>query len=110
MLDFDVLYNYLDNDQEVIYAVLSTYQEDHANSLEEIEQLLADQDWTKLHAVVHTLKGILASFGEEVATPHLEQIERATLANQAPEQANITPMFQEVAAINQQIEEALNAF
>ena len=33
MLDFDALNAYLDNDREVIFAVLSVYQEDHGNCL-----------------------------------------------------------------------------
>ncbi len=45
MLDFDALNAYLDND-EVIFAVLSVYQ-DHGNSLEEIQELVQQRDWGK---------------------------------------------------------------
>ena len=55
MLDFDALNAYLDNDKEVIFAVLSVYQEDHGNSLEEIQELVQQQDWGKLHFTVHTI-------------------------------------------------------
>ncbi len=44
MLDFDALNAYLDNDEAVIFAVLSVYQEDHGNSLEEIQELVQQQD------------------------------------------------------------------
>lgn len=45
MLDFDALNDYLDNDRDVIFVVLSTYQEDHGNSLNEIHELVQQQDW-----------------------------------------------------------------
>ncbi len=103
MLDFDALNAYLDNDREVIYAVLSTYQEDHGNSLQEIEELVQQQDWSKLHFTVHTLKGILASFGEETATVALERVEQNTFNKLAPQDDDLSVIYSEMKIINQQI-------
>ncbi|WP_135457761.1 Hpt domain-containing protein [Vibrio echinoideorum] len=110
MLDFDALNAYLDNDQEVIYAVLFVYQEDHGNSLEEIQELVQQQDWGKLHFTVHTLKGILASFGEETATMALERVEQNTLNKLAPQDEDLSVIYTEVKIINQQIEEVLSTY
>ena len=110
MLDFDALNAYLDNDQEVIYAVLSVYQEDHGNSLEEIQELVQQQDWGKLHFTVHTLKGILASFGEETATMALERVEQNMLNKLAPQDEDLSVIYTEVKIINQQIEEVLSTY
>ncbi|MDK9760723.1 Hpt domain-containing protein [Vibrio sp. D420a] len=110
MLDFDALNAYLDNDKDVIFAVLSTYQEDHANSLEEIQALVAQQDWGKLHFTVHTLKGILVSFGEETATSALENVEQNALKDLAPSDDDLAVIYSEVKVINQQIEEVLAAY
>ncbi|WP_135382895.1 Hpt domain-containing protein [Vibrio tasmaniensis] len=110
MLDIDALNAYLDNDREVIYAVLSTYQEDHENSLEEIQELVSQQDWGKLHFIVHTLKGILVSFGENTATVALENVEQNTLKNLAPQDGDLSIIYKEVAIINKQIEDALGQY
>ncbi|ERM57534.1 MULTISPECIES: Hpt domain-containing protein [Vibrio] len=110
MLDFDALNTYLDNDQEVIFAVLSVYQEDHGNSLDEIKELVQQQDWGKLHFTVHTLKGILASFGEETATAALERVEQNTLNKLAPKDEDLSVIYSEVKIINKQIDEALSAY
>ncbi|MCX2757143.1 Hpt domain-containing protein [Vibrio sp. Sgm 22] len=110
MLDFDALNAYLDNDKEVIFAVLSVYQEDHGNSLEEIQNLVKQQDWGKLHFTVHTLKGILASFGEETATVALERVEQNTLNKLAPQDEDLSVIYNEVKIINQQIDEVLSTY
>ncbi len=110
MLDFDALNAYLDNDRDVIYAVLSTYQEDHGNSLQEIEELVQQQDWGKLHFTVHTLKGILASFGEETATVALERVEQNTLNKLAPQDDDLSVIYSEMKIINQQIDEVLSTY
>ncbi|UPR50590.1 Hpt domain-containing protein [Vibrio cyclitrophicus] len=110
MLDFDALNAYLDNDQEVIFAVLSVYQEDHGNSLEEIKELVQQQDWGKLHFTVHTLKGILASFGEETATAALERVEQNTLNKLAPQGEDLSIIYSEVKIINQQIDDVLSTY
>ena len=110
MLDIDALNAYLDNDREIIFAVLSVYQEDHGNSLEEIQELVQQQDWGKLHFTVHTLKGILASFGEETATVALERVEQNTLNKLAPQDDDLSVIYSEVKIINQQIDEVLSTY
>jgi HPt (histidine-containing phosphotransfer) domain-containing protein len=110
MLDFDALNAYLDNDEEIIYAVLSTYQEDHGNSLEEIEELVQQKNWAKLHFTVHTLKGLLASFGEETATVALERIEQNTVNNLAPQEDDLSVIYREIRIINRQIDEVLSTY
>ena len=107
MLNFDALNAYLDNDRDVIFAVLSTYQEDHGDSLQEIEELVQQQDWGKLHFTVHTLKGILASFGEETATVALERVEQNTFNKIAPEAEDLSLIYREMKIINQQVDEVL---
>ena len=107
MLNFDALNAYLDNDRDVIFAVLSTYQEDHGDSLQEIEELVQQQDWGKLHFTVHTLKGILASFGEETATVALERVEQNTFNKIAPEAEDLSLIYSEMKIINQQIDKVL---
>ncbi|NLS12044.1 Hpt domain-containing protein [Vibrio sp. SM6] len=109
MIDFDVMNSYLDNDQEVIFAVLSAYQEDHFDSVNEIRQAIANKNWQELHHLVHTLKGILASLGEEIAVPVLERMEQGAAQAQAPDADDVTLVLKEIALINQQIEEALLA-
>ena len=110
MLDFDALNAYLDNDRDVIFAVLSAYQEDHGNSLQEIEELVQQQDWGKLHFTVHTLKGILASFGEDTATVALEKIEQNTFNKMAPQKNDLSIIYSEMRIINQQIADALSTY
>ena len=110
MLNFDALNAYLDNDRDVIFAVLSTYQEDHGDSLQEIEELVQQQDWGKLHFTVHTLKGILASFGEETATVALERVEQNTFNKIAPESEDLSLIYSEMKIINKQIDEVLSTY
>lgn len=110
MLNFDALNAYLDHDRDVIFAVLSTYQEDHGDSLQEIEELVQQQDWGKLHFTVHTLKGILASFGEETATVALERVEQNTFNKIAPEAEDLSLIYSEMEIINQQIDEVLSTY
>ncbi|EAQ54920.1 Hpt domain-containing protein [Vibrio sp. 10N.222.54.F12] len=110
MLDIDALNAYLDNDREIIFAVLSVYQEDHGNSLEEIQELVQQQDWGKLHFIVHTLKGILASFGEETATAALERVEQNTSNKLAPQTDDLSVIYSEVKIINQQIDDVLSTY
>ena len=110
MINFDALNAYLDNDRDVIFAVLSTYQEDHGDSLQEIEELVQQQDWGKLHFTVHTLKGILASFGEETATVSLERVEQNTFNKIAPEAEDLSLIYREMKIINQQIDEVLSTY
>lgn len=110
MLDLDALNDYLDNDRDVIFVVLSTYQEDHGNSLNEIHELVQQQDWGKLHFTVHTLKGILASFGEKEATVALERVEQNTLNKLAPQDNDLDFIYREIKIINQQIDGVLSTY
>ncbi len=110
MIDFNVLTKYLDDDEEVIQMVLMTYQEDHSDSVREVQTAFQSQNWEELHHIVHTLKGILSSFGEETAVTVLEKIEQSTLKNQAPNEQDIAIVLNEIEQINRQISEAVEAY
>ena len=59
---------------------------------------------------MHTLKGILASFGEETATVALERIEQNTFNKIAPEAEDLSLIYREMKIINQQIDEVLSTY
>lgn len=110
MLDLDLLNTYLDNDQDVIQAVLMAYQEDHSNALEEIKDLVRSNNTEELHRLVHTLKGILSSFGEEIASTSLNNVEIQLLNDQPIDPADMDVIFKEVALINNQVEQILTGY
>jgi len=59
---------------------------------------------------VHTLKGILASFGEDTATVALERVEQNTFNKIAPEAEDLSLIYSEMKIINQQIDEVLSTY
>ncbi|MCJ2375243.1 Hpt domain-containing protein [Vibrio sp. ZSDZ34] len=103
MINFDVLREYMDNDDEIILAVFQAYIEEHNNSAETIEALYAVQDWPQLFIAAHSLKGILASFGEEETVTRLENIEGMSRDNTAPDKADIDAAIEGLNHINVQI-------
>ncbi|MFM2586999.1 Hpt domain-containing protein [Vibrio sp. TBV020] len=107
MLDFEALTAYLGDDHEIVHAVLSTYHEDHSNALEEIKELMQANNLDELHRLIHTLKGILTSFGEKTASAALNNVEIQLLQGDAINPDDMDVIFEEVAVINRQIEQAL---
>lgn len=103
MINFDVLNRYMDNDVDIIITVLSTYLEEHVDSLERINELYAKEDWTELQLLAHSLKGVLESFGEDTAVIALQEIDEDTRKNIAPDLSDITIVNRELLTINQQI-------
>ncbi|MHA7588886.1 Hpt domain-containing protein [Vibrio harveyi] len=108
MINFEVLNTYMDNDVDIIFAVLSTYMEDYEDGLERINQLNAEQNWGDLFLLSHSLKGILSSFGEESAVTALSNIEEHTRDNIAPDSGDLAIVNKELVTINQQITDYLS--
>jgi HPt (histidine-containing phosphotransfer) domain-containing protein len=107
MIDFDVLRSYMDNDEDIIAAVFMAFMEEHENGADKIQSLYNDQNWSELFITAHSLKGILASFGETKAVDKLEAIETATRGGDAPQLADIQFVIQELEVIKDQINEYL---
>ncbi|ENP8371865.1 Hpt domain-containing protein [Vibrio alginolyticus] len=103
MINFDVLNTYMDNDVDLIVTVFSTYLEDHTSDIERIDELYASRCWSELYLLVHSLKGILESFGEDTAVIAFQRIEEKTRNDTAPDSSDIAIVTKELAAINQQI-------
>ncbi len=109
MINFDVLREYMDNDEEIILAVFQAYIEEHEKSAEAIDTLYAEQDWPQLFITAHSLKGILASFGEEQTVTRLEKIETMSRSNAAPDKTDIDAVVEQLNHIKHQINDYLVA-
>ncbi len=107
MIDFDVLRSYMDNDEDIIAAVFMAFMEEHENGADKIQSLYNEQNWSELFITAHSLKGILASFGETKAVDKLEAIETATRSGDAPQLTDIHFVIQELEVIKNQINEYL---
>ncbi len=107
MIDFDVLRSYMDNDEDIIAAVFMAFMEEHENGADKIQSLYNEQNWSELFITAHSLKGILASFGETKAVDKLEAIEGSTRAGDSPQQEDIQFVIQELDVIKNQINEYL---
>ncbi|MGR5094502.1 Hpt domain-containing protein [Vibrio maritimus] len=107
MIDFDVLRSYMDNDEDIIAAVFMAFMEEHENGAEKIQSLYDEQNWSELFITAHSLKGILASFGEAKAVERLEAIEGTTRNGEAPQADDIQFVIQELGVIKGQINEYL---
>lgn len=105
MINFDLVAEYLDHDTDVIQAVLMAYLEDHHNFHTEFTVQLHTQDWQALELNVHTLKGVLSTFGATSIISVLEQVELRAKQQQPPTQEEIELITTEINTINQQIEE-----
>lgn len=107
MIDFEVLRSYMDNDDDIIAAVLMAFLEEHEDGADKIQTLVNDQNWSELFITAHSLKGILASFGEVKAAEKLEVIEGLTRNGDAPNDEDIQFVIQELNVIKGQIKEYL---
>jgi HPt (histidine-containing phosphotransfer) domain-containing protein len=83
--------------------------EEHDTSAETIGTLYAVQDWQQLFITAHSLKGILASFGEEQTVVRLEKIESISRSHAAPDKADIEAVVKELHHIKSQISDYLAA-
>ncbi|CAH0525620.1 Hpt domain-containing protein [Vibrio hippocampi] len=109
MIDFDILRSYMDNDDDIIEAVFMAFLEEHDDGAEKIQQLYNNKDWSELFITAHSLKGILASFGEAQAVEKLETIEGITRQNGEPNADDIDYVVKEIATIKQQISDYLGS-
>ncbi|GMQ46213.1 Hpt domain-containing protein [Vibrio sp. 10N] len=107
MIDFDVLRGYMDNDEDIIAAVFMAFMEEHENGADRIQSLFNQQNWSELFIAAHSLKGILASFGETKAVEKLQAIEASTRGGEAPQQSDIQFVIQELEVIKTQINDYL---
>ncbi|KFA98852.1 Hpt domain-containing protein [Vibrio sp. ER1A] len=107
MIDFEVLRGYMDNDDDIIAAVFMAFIEEHEDGAEKIQTLFNEQNWSELFITAHSLKGILASFGETKAVEKLEAIEGLTRNSDAPNSEDIQFVVQELDVIKGQINEYL---
>ncbi|MFA0439837.1 histidine phosphotransferase [Vibrio sp. 10N.286.49.C2] len=107
MIDFDVLRSYMDNDEDIIAAVFMAFMEEHENGAETVLNLYQTQNWSELFITAHSLKGILASFGETKAVDKLEAIEGMTRNNEAPNVEDINLVVAEMQVVKDQINEYL---
>ncbi|AYV20250.1 MULTISPECIES: Hpt domain-containing protein [Vibrio] len=107
MIDFEVLRGYMDNDDDIIAAVFMAFMEEHEDGAEKIQALFNEQNWSELFITAHSLKGILASFGETKAVEKLEAIEGSTRNSDAPNSEDIQFVVQELDVIKGQINEYL---
>jgi HPt (histidine-containing phosphotransfer) domain-containing protein len=97
----------MDNDEDIIAAVFMAFMEEHENGADKIQSLYNEQNWSELFITAHSLKGILASFGETKAVDKLEAIETATRCGDTPQLADIQFVIQELEVIKNQINEYL---
>lgn len=109
MIDFDILRGYMDNDDDIIAAVLMAFMEEHNDGAQKVQQLFDAQDWPELFITAHSLKGILASFGEAQAVEKLETIEGSTRQGSAPNSNDVAYVVSELNTIKQQITDYLGS-
>ncbi|MGF1750391.1 MULTISPECIES: Hpt domain-containing protein [Vibrio] len=107
MIDFEVLRSYMDNDEDIIAAVFMAFMEEHENGAETVQHLYQTQNWSELFITAHSLKGILASFGETKAVDKLEAIEGTTRNNESPNADDINFVVAEMQVIKNQINDYL---
>lgn len=107
MLDFNTIKEMVDDDNDVIVALFSTYLEDYINAGDRVAHLANTQDWPALFLYSHSLKGTLKILGEEIASQHLENIEHTSRDNQIPDQSDIEAAKQQLDTIQSQIEHYL---
>ncbi|PMH46578.1 histidine phosphotransferase [Vibrio sp. 10N.286.49.B3] len=107
MINFDILRSYLDNDDDIVEAVLMAYVEEHSESIDKLQLQFSTQNWSELFMTAHSLKGILASFGEDTAVDVLERIEGQTRDSIAPDDSDVAVVVTELGKINKQVDDFL---
>jgi signal transduction histidine kinase len=110
MIDMERLYENMAHDRKIIQTIFQVYQQDHADSIDVIHQLLTQENWQELRHVVHTLKGALSYMGERepVAVPALERAEQLLGHQQPPAPEDIEIIESELELINRQVEQFLH--
>lgn len=108
MLNFEVLSQYMDNDPEIISAVLMTYMKDYENASTLVQKLQYESNWSELFLVSHNLKSILAGFGEKITVSALERIETQTRLRLPPDDKDMALIIEQLDAINTQIHNYLS--
>ncbi|MCP4325180.1 MAG: Hpt domain-containing protein [Alteromonadales bacterium] len=107
MINFEPFFAELDNDVESINIVLSTYLEEYEDGHVQVKELFDTQSWAELFILVHSLKGILANFGEQEIIPVLEEIEAQTQKNSATEQILVDKVCSILVQVQLQIKQEL---
>ncbi|WP_163930459.1 Hpt domain-containing protein [Paraferrimonas sp. SM1919] len=108
MINFDVLNEFMDNDQELINDILEIFMAEHSNAHTEITTLYQQQDWDELFIKLHSLKGILASFGEEQAVELLQKLEQQVHNKIEPADTDIEQLGGQIETIIKQITDYIN--
>lgn len=107
MLDFNTIKEMVDDDNDVIVALFTTYLEDYLEAGNKLLNLTDSQDWQALFLYCHSLKGTLKILGEGIASQHLENIEHASRDNHPPEQTDIDAAKQQLDTIQSQMQHYL---
>ncbi|MGF1910781.1 Hpt domain-containing protein [Vibrio kasasachensis] len=107
MLDFNVIRALIDDDNDVMVALLSSYSDDYGDAAQKIVTLYQSQDWSELYMLSHSLKGTLKILGEESAAHILERIEHDTRDESPPIQEDIDAAKNELSAIQSQVQDYL---
>ncbi|ARC95132.1 hypothetical protein B6A42_27370 (plasmid) [Vibrio coralliilyticus] len=107
MINFTSFFNELDNDVESIQVILMAYLEEYSDCQTMIMKLFQEQNWPQLFILAHTLKGILAGFGDTETTALLEIIESETKDGGPSNMQNITLLCKLLFFIQSQIEQEL---
>ncbi|WP_162063925.1 Hpt domain-containing protein [Vibrio taketomensis] len=109
MLNFTTIKTILDDDNDVLFALLSTYIEDFGDVEQKLEALYQAEDWQALFILSHSLKGTLRVLEETDVSPVLEKIEHQSREGEAPELNDVKKALAELASIKSQIEHYLAA-
>lgn len=107
MLDFNTIKEMVDDDNDVIVALFTTYLEDYMEAGNKLLNLTQAQDWQALFLYCHSLKGTLKILGEEIASQHLENIEHVSRDNQIPEPSDVEAAKQQLDTIQSQMQHYL---
>lgn len=108
MLDFNVIKSLVDDDNDVVVALLTTYLEDFSDAENQIATYYNTQNWSELYMLSHSLKGTLRVIGEESASQILERIEHDTQAGKTPSRQDLDNAEIELSAIQFQVQHYLS--
>ncbi|MCQ8182156.1 PAS domain-containing protein [Methylomonas sp. SURF-1] len=83
--------------RKVYRKILQKFAENHADTMNEINQALAGNNFDKVYQLVHTLKGLVGSLGALQLQSHLLRLEECLSTSQS-ERANLATIESNIAA------------
>ncbi|WP_225616356.1 PAS domain-containing hybrid sensor histidine kinase/response regulator [Methylomonas albis] len=92
----------------VYRKVLLKFAENHADTINDIDQAFAYNDYDKAYQLVHTLKGLVGSLGALPLQSHLVRLEES-LVDYRPNIANVPHIDSNIAATTLEMTKVINS-